>query len=55
MNRKDWYLGRIHVIKRKYTTPQYGMLIYRPLTIDIWFNKTLWTFRKGFGGWYETR
>jgi hypothetical protein len=51
MNRKDFYIGSLHIIKRNYEDPQYGILLWRKPrshipTFDIWFNKTLWTVRK---------
>ena len=52
MNRKDFYIGSLHIIKRNYEDPQYGILLWnrKPRsnipTFDIWFNKTLWTVSK---------
>jgi hypothetical protein len=50
MNRKDFYIGSLHIIKRNYEDPQYGILLWnrnkRIPTFDIWFNKTLWTLRR---------
>ena len=51
MNRKDLYVGPIHIIIRGYNDdPQYGTLLWgREInnpTLDIWFHKTLITFRR---------
>lgn len=51
MNRKDWYLGPLHIIVRGYKeNSQYGALLWgrkiRSTTLDIWFNKTLITFTR---------
>lgn len=49
MNRKDFYIGPLHIIIRGYTDdPQYGTLLWgsNNKTLDIWFNRTLFTFRK---------
>lgn len=50
MNRRDWHIGRLHIIRRDYTEPpQYGWLLwgtshpYRT-TFDVWIKQTLWTF-----------
>lgn len=45
MDRKDWFLGRLHIIRRGYVEPQYGML-YWGGTLDVWFHETLWTFTR---------
>lgn len=53
MNRRDWYLGRLHLIRRGYEShPQYGWLIWSSAynaftawTLDVWFHRTLWTVR----------
>jgi hypothetical protein len=52
MNRHDYFLGQLHIIVRGYTDPQYGALLWggRSKTLDIWFNKTLFTFRRK-NGW----
>ena len=48
--RKDYYLGPLHVIIRGYSQgPQYGILtwsIHRRHTVDVWFSQTLITFRR---------
>lgn len=51
MNRRDWFLGRLHVIRRGHSGhPQCGCLLwgvgqgYTP-TLDVWVLRTLWTFR----------
>lgn len=49
MNRKDLYIGPLHIIIRGYNDdPQYGTLLWGNTnkTLDIWFNKTLITFRR---------
>jgi hypothetical protein len=50
--RKDYYFWRLHFIVRGHREePQYGLLMWRafkydPWTLDVWFRKTLYTFRK---------
>ena len=49
MNRKDLYIGPLHIIIRGYNDdPQYGTLLWgsSDKTLDIWFHKTLITFRR---------
>lgn len=48
--RRDYFLGRLHLIIRGYNTPQYGVLTWRahrhePFTVDVWARRTLLTFR----------
>lgn len=50
MDRKDLYLGPIHIIIRGYNgDPQYGALLWGKEigspTIDVWIKQTLFTFR----------
>ena len=50
MNRKDLYVGPLHIIMRGYREgPQYGTLFWgrevRNPTLDIWIKQTLFTFR----------
>jgi len=51
MNRRDWMIWRLHIIKRSHSHPQYGLVLwsleYASLThtFDIWVHRTLWTFR----------
>ena len=50
MDRKDWSLGRLHIIRRRHGDyPQYGCLAWGRhtvgyWTVDVWLNRTLWTF-----------
>lgn len=49
MNRKDWMLGRWHLIRRTADTTQYGMLLWSlqgKHTLDVWIGRTLWTLRR---------
>lgn len=51
--RRDWYLWRLHIIRRHYNDPQYGTLLWGSeygWAYDIWFHRTLWTFR-----WHRDR
>lgn len=56
MNRKDFYIGRLHFIVRGYRErPQYGMLLWscdwrRHWCLDIWFHQTLYTITRD-GRW----
>lgn len=43
--RKDWRIGRLHIIKRGYPDePEYGFLLWNK-TLDVWCGRTLFTFR----------
>lgn len=50
MERKDFYIGPLHIIMRGYReNPQYGMLFWgkniKDPTLDVWIKQTLFTFR----------
>ena len=50
MNRREWAVWRIHIIRRSYRDPQYGMMLWgwhnnSRVTFDVWVHTTLWTFR----------
>ena len=53
MNRRDWRIGRLHVIKREYNDSQWGALFYaddaaawwHEPTLDIWLRRPLITLR----------
>lgn len=45
MNRRDWHVGRLHIIRRDYTDPpQYGWLWWGE-ALDVWIGQTLWVLR----------
>jgi hypothetical protein len=51
--RRDWHFWRFHIIRRTATIEQqYGIILWgfsRSMriskTVDVWFGRTLWTFR----------
>lgn len=49
MTRRDWNIGRLHIIKRGYKDPpQWGCLLWGGqnvggMTFDVWMRQTLWT------------
>jgi hypothetical protein len=53
-DRQDWYIGRLHVIRRPHReSAQYGLLGWGGRrfgafpTLDIWVGQVLWTVRDG--------
>lgn len=50
--RKDYHLGRLHLITRGYPeSPQYGVLLWggrgHGWTLDVWVHRRLYTLRTG--------
>ena len=59
MECRNWNVGRLHIIKRRYNDPpQWGWLLWGATkgqrvnaisfpntTLDVWMGCTLWTFR----------
>ena len=52
MSRRDWYVGRLHIIRRGYSVWQCGLMLWgwasvqrHAPTLDVWVRRTLWTFR----------